>query len=361
LISSLNKIGIPSDYSKSSEGITFSKRYFIILLISASQSVLSSYFCDTKLLFDMKIIFMGTPEFAVPSLDILIQNEYQVVAVVTSPDSYGGRGGKQLIESAIKKYAVAHHIPVLQPTNLKSQEFIKQLESFQADVQIVVAFRMLPEIVWNMPPLGTFNLHGSLLPKYRGAAPINHAIIQGENETGVTSFKLKHEIDTGDILIQRSLPIEEVDDAETLHDKMKLLGAEVILETVKMIAKGEVTFIPQNDQQATKAPKIFHETCKIDFAQPVDRVYNFIRGLSPYPTTWCMIDGKEMKILKTSKELANDTVEAGTIVTDNKKNLKVKCLNGYIVFQTVKPEGKKIMPINDFLNGHKVMSTKINY
>lgn len=303
----------------------------------------------------MRIIFMGTPQFAVPSLEILIQNQYNVVAVVTATDSYGGRGGKTLIESPIKKYAISQNIPVLQPEKLKSPEFIERLKSFQADLQIVVAFRMLPEVVWNMPPLGTYNLHGSLLPKYRGAAPINHAIINGETTTGVTSFKLKHEIDTGDILIKRSLNISEQDTAGALHDKMMALGAEVILDTVKMLEEGNVHFITQNDDEATPAPKIFHETCKIDFNLPVKKVYNFIRGLSPYPAAWCHADGKEMKVLKSSFEITNDdTNQPGYIFTDQKKILKVKCQDGYIQFNTIKPEGKKVMEVHEFLNGHKI-------
>lgn len=302
---------------------------------------------------------MGTPEFAVPSLDILIKNNYDVVAVVTSPDSYGGRGGKQLIESSIKKYAVEHRIPVLQPTNLKAAGFIEQLKSFEADLQVVVAFRMLPEVVWNMPPLGTFNLHGSLLPKYRGAAPINHAIIQGETETGVTSFKLKHEIDTGDVLLQKKVPVYEVDDAGTLHDRMMNAGAEVVLETVKRIESGKYFFLKQDDTLATKAPKIFHETCKIDFKKPVDQVYNFIRGLSPYPGAWCVLEGKEIKLLKTKKRMSTDDNEAGTIVTDHKKLLEIKCSDGYIQIISLKPQGKKEMSVIDFLNGNKVEATSI--
>ncbi len=307
----------------------------------------------------MKIIFMGTPEFAVPSLDILIQNNYQVVAVVTSSDSYGGRGGKQLIESAVKKYAVAHHIPVLQPTNLKSAEFIQTLKSYQADIQIVVAFRMLPEVVWNMPPMGTINLHGSLLPKYRGAAPINHAIIEGETETGVTSFKLKHEIDTGDILLRKKVPIYEDDDAGTLHDRMMNTGADVVLETVQLIESGKYTFIKQDDTESTKAPKIFHDTCKIDFNKPVTQVYNFIRGLSPYPGAWCIIDEKEVKILKIKQRRASDEMESGAIITDHKKSLEIKSLDGYIQIISLKPQGKKDMSINDFLNGNKISSAAI--
>jgi len=308
----------------------------------------------------MKIIFMGTPEFAVPSLDILVKNNYDVVAVVTSPDSYGGRGGKQLIESSIKKYAVEHRFPVLQPTNLKSPEFIDELKTYHADIQIVVAFRMLPEVVWNMPPLGTFNLHGSLLPKYRGAAPINHAIIRGETETGVTSFKLKHEIDTGDVLLQKKVPVYEDDDAGTLHDRMMNAGAEVVLETVKRIESGKYIFLKQDDTLATKAPKIFHETCKIDFKKPVDQVYNFIRGLSPYPGAWCVLEGKEIKLFKTKKRMFSDDNEDGTIVTDHKKLLEIKCSDGYIQIITLKPQGKKEMSVIDFLNGNKVEATSID-
>lgn len=303
---------------------------------------------------------MGTPEFAVPSLDILVQNNYDVVAVVTSPDSYGGRGGKQLIESSIKKYAVEHHIPVLQPTNLKSPEFIGQLKSYQADVQLVVAFRMLPEVVWIMPPLGTFNLHGSLLPKYRGAAPINHAIIQGETETGVTSFKLKHEIDTGDVLLRKKVSIDENDDAGTLHERMMIIGADVVLETVKQIESGKYTFTKQEDAESTKAPKIFHETCKIDFKKPVDQVYNFIRGLSPYPGAWCVLEGKEIKLLKTKKRMFTDENETGTIVTDHKKSFEIKCNDGYIHVISLKPQGKKEMSVIDFLNGNKIAAKTID-
>lgn len=300
---------------------------------------------------------MGTPQFAVPCLEILIQNQYNVVAVVTATDSYGGRGGKTLIESPVKKYALSQNIPVLQPTKLKSPEFIETLKSYQADLQIVVAFRMLPEIVWNMPHLGTYNLHGSLLPKYRGAAPINHAIINGETTTGVTSFKLKHEIDTGDILIKRSIDITEDDDAGSLHDKMMVLGANVILDTVKMLESGHVHYMVQNDDEATPAPKIFHETCKINFDQPVKKVYDFIRGLSPYPAAWCHADGKEMKVLKSSFEITSeDTNQPGFIITDQKKILKIKCKDGYIQLLTIKPEGKKVMEVHEFLNGHKVFN-----
>ncbi|MBK9734942.1 MAG: methionyl-tRNA formyltransferase [Saprospiraceae bacterium] len=301
---------------------------------------------------------MGSPDFAVPSLDILIKNGYDVVAVVTSPDSFGGRGGKQLIQSPIKKFAEAHHIPILQPTNLKSSEFINSLRSFNADLQIVVAFRMLPEVVWNMPPLGTFNLHGSLLPLYRGAAPIHHAVMNGEKITGVTCFKLKHEIDTGDILMQELLDINERDTTGMVHDKMMHLGAKVILESVKLITSGKYSFFRQDDLKATKAPKLFHHTNKIDFDQDIQRVYNFIRGLSPFPGSWCHIDDMEIKILSGTVEENNDDLPPKTIVSDQKKYVKIKCKNGYIQLNTIKPQGKKMMLISQFLNGHKIKSSK---
>ncbi len=304
---------------------------------------------------------MGTPEFAVASLDILIRNNYNVVAVVTSVDSYGGRGGKQLLESAVKKYAVSNNIPVLQPTNLKSTQFINTLSTYKADIQIVVAFRMLPEVVWNMPPLGTFNLHGSLLPKYRGAAPIHHAVMNAEIETGVTSFKLKHEIDTGDILIRRSMFIGPEENTGVVHDRMMILGAEVILDTVRMIESGSYNFIIQEDSEATKAPKLFHVTCQIDFNQSIHKVYNFIRGLSPYPAAWCVIDDREVKVLEAKKEVIEDALEACKIVTDQKKYLRIKCIDGYISIIQIKPEGNKLMPIADYLNGHKIISSKVFY
>lgn len=302
---------------------------------------------------------MGTPDFAVPSLDILVENGYQVVAVVTATDSFGGRGGKQLIESAVKKYAVAHNIAVLQPSNLKSPSFLATLASYRADVQIVVAFRMLPEAVWNMPPFGTYNLHGSLLPKYRGAAPIHHAIMNGEKITGVTSFKLKHVIDTGDIVMRKSLTINDDDDVGSIHDKMMALGAEVILETVHKIEKGDLTFLPQKDDEASAAPKIFHETCQIDFCKDCQEVYNFIRGLSPFPAAWCIIDGKEMKIIKAVKEDSNDANLPGTIITDGRKSMKIKCTNGYVSILSIKPEGKRVMTIAEYLNGNQNIPNKV--
>jgi len=306
----------------------------------------------------MRIVFLGTPEFAVASLDALVQYGANIVAVVTSPDSYGGRGGKQLIESAVKIYAREHNLPVLQPTNLKSEKFTRELQNLNPDVQIVVAFRMLPESVWSLPPKGTYNLHASLLPKFRGAAPINHAIIAGESETGVTAFRLKHEIDTGDVAIRRTVPISENDNAGTLHDKLKELAAEIAVELVDKINSGTITFTKQDDSVATKAPKIYHETCRIDFSKPVQQVHNFIRGLSPYPGAWCLIGTKEFKILISRPELHDDPNPSGHLLTDNKKMLKVKCADGYIWFTHIKAEGKKAMPIADLLNGLKIAESQ---
>ncbi len=302
----------------------------------------------------MRIIFMGTPEFAVHSLDILLKNGYNIVAVVTSVDSFGGRGGKQLLESAVKKHAQLNNISILQPKNLKSPIFLEELKAFQADLQIVVAFRMLPEVVWNLPAKGTFNLHGSLLPRYRGAAPINHAIINGDKITGVTSFKLKHEIDTGDTLIQRELKIDDDDTAGSLHDKMMHLGAEVILETVQLIEKGSLKFISQDESKVSKAPKIFHEICEIDFLQSIETVYNFIRGLSPYPGAWFRMEGKEFKVFSVEKKYISDATAPKTIKTDHKKTLSIKCIDGYIGILEFKPEGKRKMPVTEYLNGNQI-------
>jgi len=309
----------------------------------------------------MKIIFMGTPEFAVPSLDILVKNGYQVVAVVTSTDSYGGRGGKQLIESAVKKYALEHHIPVLQPMNLKSPEFLKQLASYEADLQIVVAFRMLPEAVWNMPPMGTYNLHGSLLPKYRGAAPINRAIMHGVLETGVTSFKLQHKIDTGDMMFQEKTPTQPDEDAGSVHDRLMQIGASVVLKTVQALEKGPTQLLPQSNEEASEAPKIFHEDCRLDFTRPAQEVYNKIRGLSPYPGAWCKIDGKEYKILHAVMTKDSDHYGIGHISTNQRDTLKIRCSDGYISVLKIKPEGKKTMLITEYLNGHKMQHTSIDF
>lgn len=297
---------------------------------------------------------MGTPEFAVPSLDILVQHGYDVVAVITSTDKYGGRGGKKLLQSPIKRYAVEKGIDVLQPKNLKHPDFVEQLRSYRADVQIVVAFRMLPVVVWDMPSHGTYNLHGSLLPRYRGAAPINWAIINGDRHTGVTSFKLKHEIDTGDLMFQEKLEITEDDTAGTVHDRMMVLGAEVILKTVQAIVSGDYQTFPQDESQVSKAPKIFHETCEINFAQSIDDIYNFIRGLSPHPCAWMKFDELEMKVYDAERSREPHDIPYGTILSDNKRYIKVSAENGFIILKHIKLQGKKSMDVRSFLNGYSV-------
>lgn len=305
----------------------------------------------------LRIIFMGTPEFAVASLDALVQAGCTIVAVVTAPDKPGGRG-LQLQQSAVKKYAVEHNLPVLQPEKLKDPAFIEQLKALRADIQIVVAFRMLPEVVWNMPPMGTINLHGSLLPQYRGAAPINWAVINGEDETGVTTFKLKHEIDTGDILLQESFPIEEEDTAGVVHDKMKEIGAAALVKTIKLLAAGQIAEIPQSanlDAGTTlkHAPKIHTDTCQINWSQPVEVVYNLVRGLSPYPGAFTIMNEKMMKIFKAKKEIVFPAHTEGDNVTDGKTYLKIACSNGYLHLLEIQMEGKKKMKIDEFLRGYR--------
>lgn len=302
----------------------------------------------------MKIVFMGTPEFAVASLDILIKKGFEVVAVITATDKLGGRGGKQILQSAVKQYAVAHNLPVLQPEKLKNPEFIETLRGLEADLFVVVAFRMLPEIVWTMPPLGTINVHGSLLPKYRGAAPINWAVINGEKETGVTTFFLKHEIDTGDVVFREKLPIGEDETVGEVHDKMMLLGAETLLKTVQAIDNQNVVPQPQPNEAATHAPKIFQETCQIDFSKTVTEVHNFVRGLSPYPTAWTVLDGLKLKVFRTSKEIIPPQYEAGKWLSDGKSYLKIACSDGFVHLLDIQLEGRKRMLIRDFLNGYQI-------
>jgi len=301
----------------------------------------------------MNIVFMGTPDFAVPSLDILHKNGFNIVGVVTSTDKYGGRGMKKLIESPVKKYAVERGLKVLQPKNLKAVEFVEELRRLNADLQIVVAFRMLPEVVWDMPALGTYNLHSSLLPKFRGAAPINWAIIRGEKETGVTSFKIRHKIDVGDVLFQEKTEIGKDETAGELHDRLMTLGAEVVLKTAKAIKLGDTELKPQDSSKASSAPKIFHDDCKIDWDKSTGEVHNFIRGLSPYPGAWTTIDDKIFKIFKGTKEEMNHKKDPGSIVTDNKKYLKIATKDGAINIMDVKMQGKKRMDIKSFLNGYK--------
>jgi len=295
---------------------------------------------------------MGTPEFAVASLSKLVDAGCNIVGVITAPDKPAGRG-MELQQSAVKKYAVEKGLNILQPEKLKNPEFIEQLKSLNADLQIVVAFRMLPEIVWNMPPMGTLNLHGSLLPQYRGAAPINWAIINGEAYTGVTTFKLKHEIDTGDILLNEKIIIEENETAGTLHDKMKEVGAAVLLQTVKGLAEESITEKPQDNFNIKHAPKIFTETCSIDWNKSANEINNLIRGLSPYPAAFTHLDGKKLKIFTATIEKSTPTSSTGTYETDGKHFLKFACNDGYICITDLQLEGKKRMKVEDFLRGYR--------
>lgn len=302
----------------------------------------------------MKIVFMGTPDFAVASLNALVKANFDIVAVITAPDKPAGRGQK-LNESAVKKYAVEHDIPVLQPEKLKNLEFLEQLKSFDADLQVVVAFRMLPEVVWNMPKKGTINLHGSLLPQYRGAAPINHAIINGEKESGVTTFFLTHEIDTGDIIQSATTPIADDETAGELHDKLMQIGAELVVKTVKAIKEDNYQEQPQPQSEVLKhAPKIFKEDCKIDWNQPAQQVYNLIRGLSPYPTAFTFLNDKTLKVFKADLESKEPGITAGGFLTDGKTYLKFAAKDGFIKLIDIQYEGKKRMLIEDFLRGMRL-------
>lgn len=309
----------------------------------------------------MKIIFLGTPDFAVATLDAMVQHQLNVVAVVTAPDKPAGRGMK-LQQSAVKKYAVEHQIPVLQPEKLRNEEFLQALKSYQADLQVVVAFRMLPEVVWNMPPLGTINVHASLLPNYRGAAPINWAIINGEAASGVTTFKLKHEIDTGDILLQEKVIITETDNAGILHDKLMTTGAQLLVKTIDELRNNTLKIIPQtslttgdeNEISLKHAPKIFTETCKIDWSKSTIEVYNLIRGLSPYPAAFTTVNDKKMKLFEVEKMIASHSFEPGYIETDQKKYIRFYCADGYISVKKLQLEGKTQMLVEDFLRGNKI-------
>jgi len=309
----------------------------------------------------MRIVFMGTPDFAVESLKMLVENNYHVVGVVTMPDKPAGRGHK-LQCSAVKQYALEHQLPVLQPEKLKDEVFLDQLRALKADLQIVVAFRMLPEVVWNMPPFGTFNLHASLLPQYRGAAPINWAIINGEKETGATTFFLTHEIDTGKIILQESITIADEDDAGTVHDKLMLMGAQMVKKTVDLIVAGKADAIDQSafltgDIVLKSAPKLFKDNCRIDFSKSVEEVYNQVRGLSPYPAAWTEIQlpGQAepliCKIFKTEKEFFDHSFNPGSLHTDGKKFLKIALQDGFIKLTEIQTPGKKRMEVRAFLRG----------
>ncbi len=296
---------------------------------------------------------MGTPEFAVAGLKILLENGFHIVAVVTAPDKPSGRG-LHLQQSPVKQFAVSNNIPVLQPEKLKNPEFISSLRSYHADLQVVVAFRMLPEIVWNMPPLGTLNLHASLLPDYRGAAPINHAIINGEKITGATTFFLKHEIDTGDIIFSEKINIEENDDAGTLHDKLMDLGADLILKTVTAIEANNYTPVPQSTSSQKIAPKIFKENCMINWNDTTENIRNFIRGLSPYPAAYTIVNNKSLKIFKAEKEITSHNETPGKLITDNKSYIKFAATDGFINVKELQSEGKKRMATPDFLRGNNL-------
>lgn len=308
---------------------------------------------------ELRIVFMGTPDFAVPSLAKLVENGYNVVGVVTMPDKAIGRHHDVLQSSPVKQYAVCHDIPVLQPEKLKDEAFLKELSELKADLQIVVAFRMLPQVVWGMPRLGTFNLHAALLPQYRGAAPINWAIINGDKETGITTFFLDEDIDTGRIILQERIPIGEEDCLEDIHDRMMVQGADLVQKTVDLIAEGKAEATDQSqfmtEEPLRPAPKIFKETCEIQWTN-TRQVYNFVRGLSPYPAAWTTLhtqEGKEvvMKIFKTRKETALTDVKEPTLQTDGKTFLRVALPDGYLYLAEVQISGKKRMQIADFLRG----------
>jgi len=324
---------------------------------------------------NLRIVFMGTPDFAVASLAILIKRNYNIVGVVTVPDKPAGRGNK-IQTSAVKKYAEAHHLNILQPEKLKSPEFIGALQALQADLFIVVAFRMLPEIVWKMPKAGTFNLHASLLPKYRGAAPINWAVINGETETGVTTFFLQHEIDTGNIILQEKIKIEPNDNAGNVHDKLMMVGADLVLKTVQQIENNEVNEKPQivdgqwsmvdsqllvqssilNPQSSLNhAPKIFKDTCKINWNQPAINIHNLIRGLSPYPAAFTFLEDKILKIYQSAINTERkENIETGNFATDGKTYLSFKTADTFIDILELQAEGKKRMSIDEFLRGYRI-------
>lgn len=314
---------------------------------------------------NMKIVFMGTPEFAVPSLEILLKSNHQIVVVITAPDRQAGRGLK-LQESAVKQCAVKHGIKVLQPINLKDPDFLKELQQLEADLQVVVAFRMLPQVVWQMPVYGTFNLHGSLLPQYRGASPINYAIINGEQETGVTTFFLNNEIDTGKIIFQEKCIVGPDETAGELHDRLMIIGADLVLKTVDAIVRSEAPQVAQDSLQKSMlqmAPKIFKETCQILWDKPIGDIHNLIRGLSPYPSAFTVLEtraGKmiQWKILRSIIEPATHALTFGTIVSDNKKELKIAANGGFIKITSIRPEGKNTMTVAEYLRGFDLSKLK---
>ncbi len=312
---------------------------------------------------DFRIVFMGTPEFAVDSLDLLYNAGYNIVAVVTAPDKPAGRG-KKIKQSDVKRYALEKGIEILQPVKLKDKSFVEKLRVLNPHLGVVVAFRMLPEVVWALPEFGTINLHASLLPQYRGAAPINHVLINGEKETGLTTFFLDKEIDTGKIILQKKLSVGDDEYLDSLHDRMKSAGAQLLLETVDLIREGKATEIPQenfiaDEKELKPAPKIFKEDCRLDWNMPVQQIYNKIRGLSPFPAPFSYLVSKNgektlIKIYKAIPEKTNHSLSPGTVVTDNKKYLKVAAKDGFIYISELQSQGRKRMPVDAFLRGFKI-------
>lgn len=311
---------------------------------------------------DLRIVYMGTPDFAVEALRCLVEGGYNVVGVITMPDKPAGRG-HQIQHSPVKQYALTQNLPLLQPEKLKEETFVQALRDWKADLQIVVAFRMLPEVVWNMPRLGTFNLHASLLPQYRGAAPINWAVINGETETGITTFFLQQAIDTGEIIQQVRVPIADTDNVEVVHDRLMMLGGRLVVETVDAILAGTVKPIAQEEMAVVgelhSAPKIFKETCRIDWNQPVKRIYDFVRGLSPYPAAWCEFVGPDgetivVKVFETEKWPEEHSLAPGTILSDDKTYLEVAAADGLVGIRMLQLPGKKRLQTEEFLRGFKL-------
>ena len=312
---------------------------------------------------DLRIVYMGTPEFAVETLRCLVEGGYNVVGVITMPDKPAGRGHK-IQFSPVKQYALEHNLPLLQPEKLKDEGFVEALRAWQADLQIVVAFRMLPEVVWNMPRYGTFNLHASLLPQYRGAAPINWAVMNGDTETGITTFFLKHEIDTGEVIQQVKVPIADTDDVGIIHDKLMMLGGKLVTETVDAIINGTVKSIPQEEMavvgELRPAPKIFKDTCRINWNLPAKRIYDHVRGLSPYPAAWTELhqpgvnEPLSVKVFQTERIMRSHNFESGSIVTDSKTYLHVAATDGFIGIKSLQLPGKKRLQTDELLRGFKI-------
>lgn len=313
---------------------------------------------------DLRIVYMGTPDFAVESLKVLFENGYNIVGVITMPDKPAGRGQK-IQHSPVKQYALDHNLRLLQPEKLKDEVFLEELKSLHADLQIVVAFRMLPEAVWNMPRLGTFNLHASLLPQYRGAAPINWAVINGEKETGATTFFLTHEIDTGNIILQEKMPISETENAGDVHDRLMLMGGQLVKKTVELIIEGKAEGKPQQNNGNLKiAPKIFKETCLIDWTKSTQELYNFVRGLSPYPAAWTeliSLSGEVigLKIFETEIELCSHNEALGKLISDYKHYIKITTKDGYLKLNSIQLAGKKRMKTDELLRGFKLENFEI--